>query len=143
MLLENKDFREFIALLNSNDVKFLIVGGYAVMKYGEPRYTKDLDVWVHNSLENSLRVVGALKRFGAPLDHDGVTAETFAEKQVVYQIGIAPVRIDVLTEITGVEFPDAWNFISLDDLTTNKQALGRSSDLKDLKQNPKSTHLDK
>jgi hypothetical protein len=82
----------------------------------------------------------------------GITPETFIEKQVVYQIGIAPVRIDILTEITGVEFPDAWrkrvastffgfsvNFISLDDLVANKQALGRSSDLKDLKQNPKST----
>jgi hypothetical protein len=101
-------------------------------------------------------VVGALKKFGAPLEHDGITPETFTEKQVVYQIGIAPVRIDVLTEITGVEFPDAWrkrvastffgvpvNFISMDDLATNKQALGRSSDLKDLKQNPKSTHSDK
>jgi hypothetical protein len=85
-----------------------------------------------------------------------ITAETFTDKQVVYQIGIAPVRIDVPTEITGVDFPDAWtkrvastcfgvpvNFISLDDLVTNKQAPGRSSDLKDLKQNPKSTHSDK
>ena len=104
---------------------------------------------------NSLRVVGALKKFGAPLEHDGITAETFTEKQVVYQIGIAPVRIDILTEITGVEFPDAWkkrvtstffgvpvHFISLDDLVTNKKALGRSSDLKDLKQNAKSSKSD-
>jgi hypothetical protein len=79
-----------------------------------------------------------------------ITADTFTEKQVVYRIGIAPVRIDILTEITGVEFPEAWgkkvastffgvpvHFISLDDLRDNKQALGRSSDLKDLKQNPK------
>ena len=74
------------------------------MKYGEPRYTKDLDVWVHNSPQNSARVVGALRKFGAPLDHDGINAETFTGRQLVYQIGIAPVRIDVLTEITGVEF---------------------------------------
>jgi predicted nucleotidyltransferase len=134
----------------------LIVGGFAVMKYGEPRYTKDLDVWVNNSRQNSGRVVAALKKFGAPLEHDGITAETFTEKQVVYQIGIAPVRIDFLTEITGVEFPDAWrnkvastffgvpvHFISLDDLVANKRALGRGSDLKDLKQYPKSTDLDK
>jgi hypothetical protein len=113
-------------------------------------------VWVHNSPQNSFRVVGALNKFGAPLDHEGIKALTFTEKQVVYQIGIAPVRIDVLTEITGVQFLDAWrkrvastlfgvpvNFISLDDLVTNKQALGRSSDLKDLKQNPKNTRLDK
>src|SRR5271166_4036661 len=78
------------------------------MKYSEPRYTKDLDVWVHNSRQNALRVVEALKKFGAPLDHDKITSETFAEKQVVYQIGIAPVRIDILTDITGVRFPDAW-----------------------------------
>ncbi len=141
-----------VQLLNEFEVEYLIVGGFAVMKYGEPRYTKDLDVWVHNSAQNSRRVVGALTKFGAPLEHDGITSETFTEKQVVYQIGIAPVRIDILTEITGVQFPDAWrkrvastffgvpvNFISLDDLAANKQALGRSSDLKDLKHAPKST----
>jgi predicted nucleotidyltransferase len=155
-MAENPHYRELLQVLNEFEVEYLIVGGFAVMKYGEPRYTKDLDVWVHNSPQNSLRVVSALQRFGAPLEHDGITPETFTEKQVVYQIGIAPVRIDVLTEITGVEFPDAWgkrvastffgvpvHFISLDDLMTNKQALGRSSDLKDLKQNPKSTHLHK
>jgi hypothetical protein len=151
-----KPAQRLLQLLDDFEVEYLIVGGFAVMKYGEPRYTKDIDVWVHNSPQNFIRVVGALKKFGAPLEHDGITAETFTEKQVVYQIGIAPVRIDVLTEITGVEFPDAWrkrvastffgvpvNFISLDDLKTNRQALGRSSDLKDLKQNPKSTHFDK
>jgi len=97
-----------LQLLNEFEVEYLIVGGFAVMKYGEPRYTKDLDVWVHNSPQNSVRVVEALKKFGAPLDHDGITAETFTKKQVVYQIGIAPVRVDILTQITGVQFPDAW-----------------------------------
>jgi hypothetical protein len=153
---ENPHYRELLQLLNEFDVEYLLVGGFAVMKYGEPRYTKDLDVWVHNSPQNSLRLVGALKKFGAPLDHDGITAETFPEKQVVYQIGIAPVRIDILTEITGVEFPDAWgkrvastffgvpvHFIFLDDLQTNKRALGRSSDLRDLKQNPKNAKPEK
>src|ERR1700693_4443894 len=151
-MAESPHYRELLQLLNEFEVEYLIVGGYAVMKYGEPRYTKDLDVWVYNSPENSLRVVEALKKFGAPLEHDGITAETFTEKQVVYQIGIAPVRIDLLTEITGVAFADAWrkrvastffgipvNFISLDDLAANKQALGRSRDLKDLKHAPKST----
>jgi Nucleotidyl transferase of unknown function (DUF2204) len=145
-MAENPDYRELLQLLNEFEVEYLIVGGYAVMKYSEPRYTKDLDVWVHNSRQNALRVVEALKKFGAPVDHDGVTAETFTENQVVYQIGIAPVRIDILTEITGVGFTAAWknrvagtffgvstNFIALDDLMTNKQALGRSSDLKDLR----------
>jgi predicted nucleotidyltransferase len=150
-MAENPHYRELLQLLNEFEVEYLIVGGFAVMKYGEPRYTKDLDVWVHNSSENSERVIAALKKFGAPLEHDGIRPETFAGSQVVYQIGIAPVRVDILTEITGVQFPDAWrrrvastffglpvHFISLDDLVTNKQALGRSSDLQDLKRNPES-----
>jgi predicted nucleotidyltransferase len=149
-MAENPHYRELLQLLNEFEVEYLIVGGFAVMKYGEPRYTKDLDIWVYNSPQNSLRVVTALKKFGAPLEHDGITSETFTEK-VVYQIGIAPVRIDILSEITGVQFPDAWrkrvastffgvpvHFISLEDLQANKQALGRSSDLQDLKLNPKS-----
>lgn len=149
-MAESPHYRELLQLLNEFEVEYLIVGGFAVMKYGEPRYTKDLDVWVHNSAQNSLRVVGALTKFGAPLEHDGITSETFTESPVVYQIGIAPVRIDILTGITGVQFPDAWkrrvastffgvpvNFISLDDLAANKKALGRSSDLKDLKHAPK------
>jgi hypothetical protein len=148
-MAENPHYKELLQLLNEFEVEYLIVGGFAVMKYGEPRYTKDLDVWVHNSAENSRRVVEALNKFGAPLDHDGITPQTFTQKQVVYQIGIAPVRIDILTEITGVEFTDAWrrrvastffgvpvHFISFDDLVNNKRSLGRSSDLKDLKQNP-------
>ncbi len=149
-MAESPHYKELLQLLNEFEVEYLIVGGFAVMKYGEPRYTKDLDVWVHNSAQNSLRLVEALKKFGAPIEHDGITAGTFTEKQIVYQIGVAPVRIDILTEITGVEFSKAWeervagtffgipaHFISINDLMANKQALGRSSDLKDLKQNPK------
>jgi len=149
-MAESPHYKELLQLLNESQVEYLIVGGFAVMKYGEPRYTKDLDVWVHNSTQNAARVVAALRNFGAPLDHDGITADTFAAKQVVYQIGVAPVRIDILTEITGVEFPDAWakrvastffgvpvHFISWDDLLTNKRALGRTSDLKDLEHGPK------
>ena len=155
-MAESPHYKELLRLLNEFEVEYLIVGGFAVMKYGEPRYTKDLDVWVHNSPPNSVRVVGALKKFGAPLEHDRITAETFTDRQLVYQIGIAPVRVDILTEITGVQFPDAWrkrvastffgvpvHFISWDDLVTNKQALGRSSDLKDLKQSPKGENREK
>ena len=155
-MAENPHYSELLQLLNEFQVEYLIVGGFAVMKYGEPRYTKDLDIWVHNSPENSVRVVEALTKFGAPLEHDGITAHTFTEAQVVYQIGIAPVRIDILTEITGVEFTDAWtkrvggtffgvpvHFISLDDLLANKRALGRDSDLKDIKQNSKSRDSEK
>src|ERR1700686_2607980 len=150
-MAEKPHYRELLQLLNDFEVEYLIVGGYAGMKHGEPRYTKDLDVWGRNSAQNSIRVVAALKQFGAPLDQDGINPETFTGKQVVYQIGVAPVRVDILTEITAVEFSAAWqkkvassffgvpvNFISLDDLLTNKRALGRDSDLTDLKQSPDS-----
>lgn len=142
--------QELLQLLNEFQVDYLIVGGFAVMKYGEPRYTKDLDLWVHNSEPNSIRLVEALKKFGALVEHDGVTAATFTEKRIVYQIGIAPIRIDILTEITAVEFAEAWknkvsgtffgvpvHFISKHDLESNKTALGRPSDVEDLKRNPK------
>lgn len=155
-MAENPDYRELLQLLNEFEVDYLIVGGFAVMKYGEPRYTKDLDVWVHNSVPNSRRLVAALKKFGAPLEHDGITAETFAEKQIVYQIGIAPVRIDILTEITEVEFAHAWknrvpstffgvpvHFISQADLEANKRALSRASDLEDLKRTTKNRNRKK
>src|SRR6185312_14892721 len=107
-MAENLHYKELLQLLNEFKVEYLIVGGFAVMKYGEPRYTKDLDIWVHSSSQNAERLVTALKKFGAPVENDGVSAETFTAKQVVYQIGIAPVRIDILTEITGVEFQNAW-----------------------------------
>lgn len=142
--------QKLLRLLGEREVEYLIVGGFAVMKYGEPCYTKDLDVWVRNSAQNSARVVEALAKFGTPLDHDGIEAET--GKPVFYQIGVAQARIDILTEIAGVEFSDAWtkrvastffgvpvHFISLDDLVTNKQALARSCDLRDMKRNQKST----
>ena len=86
-MAENPHYKELLQLFNEFQVEYLIVGGFAVMKYGEPRYTKDLDVWVDNSAQNSQKVVEALTRFGAPLAQDGITPETFAENQVVYQIG--------------------------------------------------------
>ncbi len=145
-MAENPHYKELLQALNDYEVEYLIVGGYAVMKYTEPRYTKDLDVWVHNSPDNSVRLFEALVKFGAPLKHDRITPDTFSHANLVYQIGVAPVRIDILTHITGVQFTDAWrnrvettffgipvHFISIDDLITNKQAAGRSTDLEHLK----------
>ena len=145
-MAENPHYRELLQLLNELEVQYLIVGGYAMMKYTEPRYTKDLDLWVDNSAENSMRVFEALKKFGAPLEGDQITPATFTQGELTYQIGIAPIRIDILTQITGVEFPVAWkdrvagtffrvpvHFISLDHLVANKQATGRSSDLEQLR----------
>jgi predicted nucleotidyltransferase len=144
-MAESPHFKELLQLLNEFEVRYLIVGGYAVMKYTEPRYTKDLDVWIENSAENSSRIFGVLKKFGAPLESDGITQATFTRGDLTYQIGVAPVRIDILTHITGVEFSSAWNtrvratlfglpvhFISLDHLIANKKATGRSSDLDQL-----------
>lgn len=144
-MAENPDYKELLQRLNEFEVRYLIVGGYAVMKYAEPRFTKDLDVWVEDSAENSPRVFDALKTFGAPLESDGITPATFTRGDLAYQIGIAPVRIDILTHITGVEFSAAWKdrvvgslfgvpvqFISVSQLIANKQATGRSSDLEQL-----------
>ncbi len=145
-MAENPHFKELLQRLNECEVRYLIVGGYAIMKYTEPRFTKDLDVWVENSAENSARVFEALTKFGAPLVADKISRETFTQPGLTYQIGIAPVRIDILTQITGVEFSSAWrervaglifgapvHFISLGQLIANKQATVRSSDLEQLK----------
>jgi predicted nucleotidyltransferase len=145
-MAESPHYKELLHILNELEVEYLIVGGYAVMKYTEPRYTKDLDVWVNHSPQNSVLLYHALAKFGAPLQHDGVTPETFTKDEVVYQIGVAPVRIDISTHIDGVTFETAWqnrvqgsifgtpvHFISLRDLITNKQSAGRSTDLEHLK----------
>ena len=138
-------YKELLRILNDHQVEYLIVGGYAVMKYTEPRFTKDLDVWVNRSPSNSDRLFRALAAFGAPLKNDGIIPDTFTKELIVYQIGVAPVRIDILTSISGVLFEDGWrhrvesvfagvpvHFISLDDLVINKQASGRPSDLEQL-----------
>jgi predicted nucleotidyltransferase len=151
-MAESPHFKQLLQLLNELKVLYLIVGGYAVMKYSEPRYTKDLGIWIEASTENSARVFEALQKFGAPLESDGISAQTFTDAEITYQIGIAPLRIDILTKITGIDFPLAWNdriegsifgapvhFISLDHLIANKRAVGRSSDLEQLKQISKGT----
>ena len=100
-MAENPHYKELLQLLNEFEVEYLIVGGFAVMKYGEPRIYQRPRCGSQFQ-PNSVRVVEALRQFGAPLDHDRITPSTFSGTQVVYQIGIAPVRIDILTEITGV-----------------------------------------
>lgn len=136
-MAESRNFKELLQLLNERQVDYLIVGGYAVMRYAEPRFTKGLDIWVGHSADNSRRVFTTLARFGAPLRHDGVTEETFSVEQTVYQIGVPPVRVDILNTISGCLFEDARgrrlpgvmygvpvHFISLADLIANKRAAG-------------------
>lgn len=102
-----KGFRDLLRAFVDHEVQFLVVGAYALAVHGRPRATGDLDLWVETSPANADRVLAALRDFGAPL-HD-LTREDLSRPGVVFQIGLPPLRIDILTQISGVEFPDAWS----------------------------------
>ncbi|MGZ3558870.1 MAG: hypothetical protein ACXWMJ_09655 [Syntrophales bacterium] len=135
----NEDYREMLQILLGNDVHFLVVGAYAMGAYGYPRATGDFDIWVDTSPENSKKVYSSLATFGAPLTD--ISDQTFKEEGIVFQIGIAPRRIDIITHIDGVRFKDAYGskkvieveglhipFISKSDLIKNKRSTGRDKD---------------
>jgi len=103
----NENFRDMLLALNDARVEYLIVGAYALAAHGSPRATGDIDIWVRPDPENAERVWSALVRFGAPIDQ--ITVDDFAAPGVVFQIGLPPERIDVLTMISGVDFHQAWN----------------------------------
>lgn len=141
----NDDFRDFLTALHDEGVEFLVVGAYAVAAHGAPRATGDLDVLVRPSAANAARVMRALARFGAPVDALGIRQDDFVRPEVVCQIGLPPRRIDILTEISGVSFEEAWRekvvqnvagievcFPSREILIRNKRASGRPKDLADL-----------
>lgn len=138
----NPDFKEFLRSFVGHDVRFLIVGGYALAAHGHPRYTKDLDVWVWTDPTNAERVVAALEEFG--FGGLGLVAADFEEPDVVVQLGREPQRIDILTCATGLVFDEAYEhrvlvdvgglqvpFVSVDDLRMNKLATGRLRDRAD------------
>jgi len=138
-----KDLREFIALLNSQGVEYLIVGAHALAFHGRPRYTGDLDVLVRVSVENASRLEKAVHAFG--FSPAGISAADFLAPGRVIQLGRAPLRIDLLTSITGVEFEEAWKrrvaaeldhlpvyFLDRESLIRNKRATGRAQDVADL-----------
>jgi len=140
----NPDFKDLLKILNDYSVRYLIVGGYAVMYYAEPRFTKDIDIWVEPTRANAKKIWKTLAEFGAPLEQ--VTEDDFWNKDLVYQIGVAPNRIDIMMDIPAVQFNDAWKnrikshygdipifIISLDDLIKAKEDAGRDQDLLDLK----------
>ena len=142
-LRSSGDFRELLSLFNDEGVRYLIVGAFALAYFGRPRYTKDLDVWIDPKGDNPIRVFRALAKFGAPLEN--VSVEDFADEDTVFQIGVEPVRIDILPGISGVEFDAAWarriraeyadvavSLISRDDYVANKSASGRPHDLRDI-----------
>ncbi len=140
----HEDFRDLLVLFADASVEFVIVGAYALAFHGAPRASGDIDLFVRPSLANAQRVFEALARFGAPLESAGVTAGDFAQPGAVYQIGLPPRRIDVLTEISGVTFDEAWTsrvagevegrtvgFIGRAALLKNKEASGRPKDIAD------------
>jgi hypothetical protein len=141
----NDDFRDVLAELAAADVEFVIVGAYALAFHGAPRASGDIDVFVRPTLDNAKRLMSALAQFGAPLAAAGVTHDDFARPGLVYQIGLPPRRIDLLTEISGLSFDEAWasrqpaeldgrtvHFIGREALLTNKKASGRPKDLADV-----------
>lgn len=138
----NSDFSDLLRLFNRNSVRYLIIGGYAFIQYAEPRFTKDLDLWISTDARNAKAVYKALKEFGAPLTD--LSVDDFAEEGYFYQMGVPPIRVDILMGIPGLEFDPAWNnrvevdfdgllvkFISKEDLIKAKLSSGRPQDLID------------
>lgn len=138
-----KDFKKFIELLNKNEVRYLIVGSFAFSYYAEPRFTKDIDFFIEPTEENAEKILKTLIEFG--FDRLSLKSKDFQELDQIIQLGVAPVRIDLLTSIDGINFPSAWenkikgnyglisaNFISKTDLIKNKKAVGRPQDIADV-----------
>jgi predicted nucleotidyltransferase len=136
------DFKEFLKLLTSNGVEYMLVGGYAVIYYGYTRTTGDMDVWIAVSPANAQRVADTVRQFGFT---SGINADTFLQRGKMFRMGMPPIRIELLTTISGVDFADAYSrivdatidgiqvkVISLADLKANKRASGRAKDQADL-----------
>ncbi len=137
------ELREFLELLNEHHVEYLLIGGYAVGYHGFPRATADMDIWVATNESNAGKIVAALEEFG--FAGTGMTPELFLGPDKITQMGNPPLRIEILTTISGIEFAEAYAtrvidvidgvpvvFISSDNLKTNKRASGRPKDLADL-----------
>ncbi len=138
-----KDFKEFLALLNANKVDFMIVGGYALAFHGAPRYTGDIDVYIKPDPNNAQRIIIVLEKFGfSSLELSG---DDFQKKDNVIQLGLPPVRIDIITSISGVSWEQADAskvpgmygdvpvfYIGKDQYIANKRAIGRTKDIADI-----------
>lgn len=140
----SQDYRDLLSTLNDCKVRYLVVGAHALAYYTEPRFTKDLDIWVEASPENAQKVFKALAAFGAPLTD--VSVSDFTAPDLIYQIGVPPCRVDVMTGISGVSFSAAWrrrkraeygvvriSVLGRADLIRNKRASGRPQDLLDVR----------
>jgi predicted nucleotidyltransferase len=141
------DFKEFLKLLNAHQTKYLLIGGYAVGYHGYPRATADMDIWIAMNPENAEKVVAALKQFG--FNVPDLSVEMFLQLNQIIRMGVPPVRIEILTTISGVSFEECYpervvdeldgvevNLISLRHLKINKKAFGRHKDLDDLENLP-------
>ncbi len=139
-----KDYRDFLRLLGAKKAKYLIVGGFAYSYHAEPRYTKDIDLLVEATEENGAKVRAAIAEFWGMKPE--IDPADFIRRDAVIQLGLEPVRIDIITSCAGIEFQSAWKnrvkakygdilvfFISLEDLIKNKRAVGRDRDLLDAK----------
>lgn len=139
----NKDFKEFLELLNKHTVDYMVVGGFALAFHGAPRYTGDIDIWIRSSKENADLLISALSEFGFALPD--LTSADFCEPDQVVQLGLPPVRIDILTSISGVTWDEAFPlitrevfqntdipFIGKEAYLKNKRASGRPKDLADI-----------
>ena len=142
----NADFLDMLRALIEAEAQFVVVGAYAMAVHGVPRATGDIDIFVRPESHNAGRVLSALKVFGAPTEAHGVTAKDLSQPGTVYQLGLPPRRIDIITAISGVEFQQAWEdrtvvsvdelpvaFLSRANLLKNKLAAGRDKDLVDVK----------
>lgn len=142
-MMLNEDYKEMLQFLADEKVKFMLVGAYALAAHGYPRATMDIDIWVMPSPENAAAVLCALQRFGAPLDD--LTAADLQKDDTIFQIGVAPRRIDIITGASGLEFEKAFAHAiqvnieglqvyipSVKDLIVNKRATGRTKDLADV-----------
>ncbi len=138
----NSDFSDLLRIFNANRVRYLVIGGYAVVQYAEPRFTKDLNVLISTDVVNAESVYNALREFGTPLA--GLTPKDFSEEGFFFQMGVPPVRVDVIMGIPGIKFEECWDrrvevdfdglkvvFISKKDLIASKRAAGRPQDLID------------
>ena len=142
-MILNEDYKEMLLCLSEENVRFLLIGAYALGAYGHLRATMDIDIWVKPSPENAQAVLMALRRFGAPLH--GITLPDLISDDTVFQIGVAPRRIDILTGASGLRFDETWEravVVNLDglavripsipDMIRNKRASGRAKDLADV-----------